>query len=363
MDIFSTTKVGSVLGTLTSSSSASNMAELTKAAGQQRLQTQVNSVSDSYSGQFRDISDQVTKLQTVQTTISAAIDSLKGARSSANSLASLMSQMSDTVASTNNASSTDLPFIAQQFQAQMATLRSMTQSQAGNMLSGADQRISYDTSPTGGSVDVLGANLGAAYTIVDPQGRTWAPNTYATALIAYTSYPETPANVASGFNGGTVLNSRSGDNITFTINANTASPQTLNGVITSKGAGVQDSWFYDDFTTQSGRDQAASDLKAAQATAKTEAMRYDASAAMAQYYYDKIDLAVGTLTAQQQTLTEEQGKKIQDLQDKFNQSQAALALAMQSVALSGISLAAVLPEGQGIFATDTSSTSTFSIFA
>lgn len=362
MDIFSTTNLSSVVGGATTSVAGSNMATLTAARGKLRLKQELEVVGDSYSGRFRDIGDQLASLQRLQSGISGAVDTLKGAKSSAESLKNLFDQMLGIVNTAADPANAEVA--GRQFQAQMVTLRSMTSSSNGNMLSGPDQRVAYDINAAGVQMEVLGQNLGATYTIAASDGKVWAPDQWGGSLIAYDEYPATSANMSSGFHGGTRLNSLGADGtIDFTVMVKSATPQNLTGTLTAKGSGVFDAWVYDDLATADGRERATSDLEAAKGVAKAESLRYESAAAMGEYYYDKMQLAINVLMGEQQTLTEEQALKAAELQDKFNQSQAALTLALQGAANAGVQLLSVLPASDTVLNPAGSSQPLFDIFA
>lgn len=361
MDIFSTTTVSSLLGGATSSENASTVSTIMRSQAKRQLNQKLTAVGDSYSGRFRDMGNQLTAINRIQEGTAAAVSSLKGAKSSIDALGDLLGKLAEIVRTANDPAK--IEYAVAQFQAQMTTMHAMTSPEKDNLLSGPEQRLAYVVDEAGTEIVFKGNNMGSSYTIAASDGKVWAPSETGSSLVAYTSYPNTTAGASSGFYGGTRLNSLSGSTIDFTVGLSGSTPQNLTGTLSTKGLGVMDSWVYDDLSTQAGRDRAVKALTDAQSAVKVEGYRYDTEITTAEYYHNRSEMQANVLTNQQMALTEEQALKAADLQDKFDQSQAALAMAMQGVALAGVQLASVLPETNSVFSSSTTSQPLFDIFA
>ncbi len=361
MNIFSTTNVSSVFGLVGTSATASNIAQIVGAQEQKRLQQKLTALGDSYAPQFREMDSRLASLQTQQQKAAEGASSLKAAKSSLLALNGLFESMTDVLKEAADPANT--AYAAQSFQSKMITLRNMTVSSPGNMLSGPDQRIAYEVGTNGAEVVFYGQNMGSSYTIVASDNHVWAPNEGGTALVAYDSYPDKTAGASSGFFGGTVLNSLNGSAVDFTVGKNGGAPQTLTGTFASKGVGLLDSWLYDEFATAAGRARAAADLKAAQAAVTAESYRYDFGITVAEYHSSKLDLEISVLSNKQTELTEEQALKAADLQEKFKQTQAALSLAYQGAATAGIQIVGLLPTAGSLLTSAAPTSELIDIFA
>lgn len=158
---------------------------------------------------------------------------------------------------------------------------------------------------------------GSDYTILDTSGLRWAPDTVGNLLRRYDSYPDDPSSLSGSLAGGVRLDSLSGDDVTFTIAPDTANPQTFTGTIDREGIGIVDAWFYDNLSTEDGRDRALADLKSARKNVELEINRYQRSLTTIAYYDSRAAIRLGDFRAETGALLIEREREVLTSQDSI----------------------------------------------
>jgi len=186
--------------------------------------------------------------------------------------------------------------------------------------------------PTGlqGAVQSLRQNYkGVDYKILDTSGDQWAPDYVGNLLRHYDSYPDDPSSVSGNLASGVRFDGLVGDDVTFTIAPNTANPQTFTGTIDREGIGLVDAWFYENLSTQDGRDRASGDLKAAKQNLDLEIDRYKRTLTAVEFYDSRAAIRLGDFRAETGALLIERERDMltsqQNIQRQFDLATTALA--------------------------------------
>lgn len=170
---------------------------------------------------------------------------------------------------------------------------------------------------------------GTDYKILDSSGDQWAPDYIGHLLRRFDSYPEQPSSVSGNLVGGVRLDGLTGDDVTFTIAPATANPQTFTGTIDREGIGLVDAWFYENFSTQDGRDRALSDLKAAKKAVNQEIDRYQGTLTAIQYYDTRAAIRLGDFREETGALLIEREREVltsqENIRRQFDLATTALA--------------------------------------
>ena len=155
-----------------------------------------------------------------------------------------------------------------------------------NLLVSESQSVRYPVSLSGITSLFYGTDLTTGYHIEDTNGDYWHPNIDTQVIKTYESYPFTEGDVSVStiYNQGLTLDSISGDNVDFTVGANSASPQSYSGTITRTGLEVLQSWLYDGFSNSTSRDRALEDMNAAKEVINVELSRYSMIETTLDYY-------------------------------------------------------------------------------
>ena len=105
--------------------------------------------------------------------------------------------------------------------------------------------------------------------------------------------------------------------MTFTIAPDTANPQTFTGTIDREGIGIVDAWFYDNLSTEDGRDRALADLKSARKNIELEINRYQRSLTTIAYYDSRAAIRLGDFRAETGALLIEREREVLTSQDSI----------------------------------------------
>lgn len=218
-----------------------------------------------------------------------------------------------------------------------------------NLLNSDSRELDYPISFNGVLSKVVGADIRPSYYITDSDGKRWQVETDTKLLRQYESYPNsptTPSKVAS-FNrvDSLVLDSISGDDVTFTTSANTASAETRTGTLTRSGLEILNSWLYGNFTTAEGRDRAREDIAAAKEAIFLEKSRYEMVKTTLTYHSDVATAQIRNIRDETIKIQQEGQRKVANIQDelvrKYKAAQSALAQKFSMKA----SLSALIPSG------------------
>lgn len=237
------------------------------------------------------------------------------------------------------------------FDSQLKSIyQSADESRVGTNLLNSDSReLDYPISFNGVLSKVVGADIRPSYYITDSDGKRWQVETDTKLLRQYESYPDsptTPSKVAS-FNrvDSLVVNSISGDNVTFTTSANTASAETRTGTLTRSGLEILNSWLYGNFTSAEGRDRAREDIAAAKEAIFLEKARYEMVKTTLTYHSDVATSQIRNIRDETIKIQQEGQRKVANVQDelvrKYKAAQSALAQKFSMKA----SLSALIPSG------------------
>jgi len=158
---------------------------------------------------------------------------------------------------------------------------------------------------------------GVDYKILDTSGEQWAPDYVGNLLRRYDSYPDDPSSVSGNLASGVRLDSLAGDDVTFTVAPGTADPQTFTGTIDREGIGLVDAWFYENLSTQDGRDRARADLTAAKKNLDLEIHRYQGTLTAIAYYDNRAAIRLGDFRAETGALLIEREREMLTSQQNF----------------------------------------------
>ncbi|MCB2102572.1 MAG: hypothetical protein KDE22_16970 [Rhodobacterales bacterium] len=219
-------------------------------------------------------------------------------------------------------------------------LRSLDSSADGgydrpNLLGRSEPTLEYYTTIHGATARVSGAYVGTGYQLDQTDGNgLWLPDLSARSLTKYLEYPGDPTTTSASFASGLQLDSINGDEVTFTVGADTASPETITANLTRKGLGVLNAWYYDGLATEDGRALALSELNDAKQALDLEISRYELAQTVASFYQDRATTTLEGFRKETNDLLLEQAAAIGKAQEELNRSfQAAtsnVALALSS---------------------------------
>lgn len=169
---------------------------------------------------------------------------------------------------------------------------------------------------------------GVDYKILDTSGDQWAPDYVGKLLRRYDSYPDDPSSVSGNLASGVRLDGFTGDDVTFTIAPETANPQTITGTIDREGIGLVDAWFYENLSTQDGRDRARVDLTAAKKNLDQEIARYQGTLTAIEFYDTRAAIRLGDFRAETGALLIERERAVltskESIQRQFDLATTAL---------------------------------------
>jgi hypothetical protein len=169
---------------------------------------------------------------------------------------------------------------------------------------------------------------GVDYKILDNLGDQWAPDYVGKLLRRYDSYPDDPSSVSGNLASGVRLDGLTGDDVTFTIAPETANPQTFTGTIDREGIGLVDAWFYENLSTQDGRDRARVDLTAAKKNLDQEIDRYQGTLTAIEFYDTRAAIRLGDFRKETGALLIERERAVltskESIQRQFDLATTAL---------------------------------------
>lgn len=157
---------------------------------------------------------------------------------------------------------------------------------ADNLLTSSTNSARYPINLKGTTAQIYGNDLTTNYYIEDTDGNKWYPQQDTQNLKVYEDYPHTEGSdaVSMVYDNGITLDSFSDPSVQFTIGADSASPETITGTLNREGLEVLNSWLYDGFNSQDGRDRALEDIYAAKEAVKVELARFDMVTTTLNYY-------------------------------------------------------------------------------
>ena len=232
------TAIGEAYGTKTvlSSHSASTfdqahllakMGEVYEKQGAQKAE----SISSHYSARINAVNLTKDRWETVRTGIQEARTAISTTNSKARSILKSLENMIEAVKKAGKTSDGTLgkDAYAASFDAYLRGLDNTAQKSGlqPNLIGSAKAKLDYRANIHGSTNTVNSAFLGSDYYIIDDEGKYWALDRSAKTLKRYDDYPNEATSTVGNFQTGIRLDDLDGDNITFTIGQNTASPPDL----------------------------------------------------------------------------------------------------------------------------------------
>ncbi|MCG8510308.1 MAG: hypothetical protein MI741_13850 [Rhodospirillales bacterium] len=302
---------------------------------EQRATQQTNMITNRYDSEINAVNLEADRWRTVREGLQDARSVISEATSRAKSIRDTIENM---ILAVNKAGQNDDDVLGSEVYAASfdSYLRGIDSSAKGgtqspNLLGVAKQELTYRAGINGTTVTVDSAYVGSDYYIIDSDGKYWDLDRQAKILKQYDVYPDEPTGKAGNFETGLTLDSLSGDDITFTMAPDTATPETISGTLYRQGLHILDSWAYEGLSTEAGRQAALDDLKTAQASIDLEVRRYEVAFTTVNYYEE---IATQSITG----LRKETDQFQIDKAIEINQAQEQLArdyqTANNSVALS-----------------------------
>ncbi len=287
---------------------------------QDRLSVETQRVSDTYQGQINEAEAEMASLQKFKEDIGAASSFLAKTVGQAKSILSKIDAAIRLVVSAEQADSGFASY-GKTLDGFLKRIEADTESGGvtSNPMSHREPDYFYQTRPNGGGETAFGRYLGTKYQIVDDTGKVWVPDTSAGLLREYNSYPEDPTGTNYSLEHGVELTAESGNDITFVLNPDSASPDTRTGTVTRKGLQVMGAWYYDHLQTAAGRSAAHDDLNDAKVIAKIEVSRYELAFKVAQFHEEEAQLQIGGLRGEVNDLQVERAREIQEMQNRLAQ--------------------------------------------
>lgn len=305
---------------------------------QQNAQKRTNAISNSYNADINSVSMTSDRWKTVRDGIQEGRSVVSRNLARAKQVLSYLDNMIQAV---NKAGQNSEGFATPQAYASTfdSYLKSLDKTAATsdvepNLIGEAKKELTYRVGINGTTTTINSAFIGSDYYIVDSEGKYWDVDRSAKVIKRYDNYPDDPTSTAGNFETGIQLDSISGDDITFTIGSNTASPQTFSGTIHRKGLHVLDAWAYDGLATDAGRQRALDDLADAKAAVQLEIRRYKVAFTTSDFYDGVATQSISGLRKKTNNLMIEQATKIQEEQNKLaREFQAATSAVTQSIAM------------------------------
>ena len=220
-----------------------------------------------------------------------------------------------------------------------------------NLLGKGDPTLEYLISPTNEKASIQGSAIGGSYYIIDSEGKHWVLDREGGNLKRYNEYPDDPTSTAGGLNGGIRLDSLVGDQITFTIGQDTASPESFTGTLYTEGLQVMDSWAYNNLASDTDREDAITAVKTAKAAINYQIARYESALTISQFYEERAGGMISGINTDKNSALIEKAQAVQKAQEELDlQFQAALG-AVETAAKMNANYAKLLsPVNQGTFA-------------
>ncbi|MGB0670021.1 MAG: hypothetical protein ACPGNT_00870, partial [Rhodospirillales bacterium] len=253
-----------------------------------KLEDQTKSVQASYQTKINSVTREQDQWRSVKADVGEASSELS---STVGRLKSMRSRLDAEVLNINKLNTrisegdtVNIDLYAYGFDATVKALDGIAKSGSPRLTGDDNAKLSYKIDPYGQQSEVQGVALTSDYYIIDSNGDRWQLDRQGGNLKRYTDYPNGATSDVGGLKGGLQLDTLSGDQITFTINPNTADPKQFSGTIKSSGSGLKDSWFYGNLASADNRTSALTDLKSARTAVELEIARYDVARTMAVFY-------------------------------------------------------------------------------
>lgn len=254
---------------------------------QRRLVETTNQTSETFQRRSSVVEEQQQQLQTLKVDGVLTESALQVALDNADEIRPLLFQLKIDVENAAN----DPEFYASRFDDTLAEIFSIANS---GELSGNTGRASFQNNQASYAIDqfghtatVYGAFLASDYYITDSSNGFFVPEFLSDSLQQFESYPNNELGDAFTVKG-IQLDSFDGTNVTFTVDAGQASEATYSGTVNRGGLGVLHSFFYD-FTTASGRSEAAADVQSAREAFEREVLRLESEQTRVQNAIDRLD--------------------------------------------------------------------------
>lgn len=305
---------------------------------QQKATEKVGVVSDRYQSKINSINRDTDQWRGVKKDIGKTTSEVSFVTSRAKGILSKLDAMIRTVNQAEQASKNEsfqwagfaAAFDSQLKGVEMDANRSTTDTV--NLLGSGEPDLKYNTTPWGDPTTVEGAYLGNDFVIVEADGKRWKPDADAKLLRQYDTDGKATGKVGSYDD--LTKDSWSGTSISFTMNADTATPETISGTLEQKGMSLLNAWAYDSLSTSAGRTKALEDLNSAKLAAQLEVKRYEAAQATAAFYEERANANIKGLREESNSTLIEQARRVGELQDElareYQTTTSSVALAMSA---------------------------------
>ncbi|MEQ8193876.1 MAG: hypothetical protein RIB59_05250 [Rhodospirillales bacterium] len=200
-----------------------------------------------------------------------------------------------------------------------------------NLLGEGNVTLTFPTNVNGIEQTVRGINLVSDYYIVDSEGKRFEPERTTNLLRRFDSYPEEPGETFANLDTGARLDSIDGNDVGFTLNADTADAAPFTGTVVREGIGILDSWLYDDFATPEGRARARSDLEAAKSVLDLEERRYGVVKSTIEFQRNRAKTDVKDADLAIEAIAIEQAQIIREAEAEVSRQAAVLASSLEHV--------------------------------
>jgi hypothetical protein len=260
---------------------------------QQRVNDKVTSIQQSYTSETNSIQREEDRILSYRKDLDASRDVITNTRTR---LEGILSRLDNMIINVNKANESendpDIQFLPASYAAahdsslrQIDDLIKTTRTQE-NLLVSESQSVRYPVSLSGITSLFYGTDLTTGYHIEDMNGDFWYPNLDNQVIKTYESYPftEGDVSVSTVYNQGLTLDNLSGNNVDFTVGADTASPQSYSGTLGRSGLEVLQSWLYEGFSDSANRERALEDINAAKEVINVELSRYNMIETTLNYY-------------------------------------------------------------------------------
>lgn len=303
---------------------------------QQNAQKKTDAINNSYNADINSVNMTSDRWKTVRTGIQEGRSVVSNNLARAKQVLSALDSMIMSVNKAGNSEDGYASAYASAFDSYLSGLdrTAGTTNTEPNLLGEAKKTLTYRVGINGTTTTVNSAFIGSDYYIIDSEGKYWDVNRTSKIIKRYDTYPDEPTSIAGNFETGLQLDSISGDDVTFTVGANTATPQTFSGTIHRKGLHVLDSWAYDGLATAAGRQRALDDLKDAKTAVQLEIRRYNVAFTTSDFYDSVASQSITGLRKKTNQMMIEQATAISEEQNKLaREFQMASSAVTQSIAV------------------------------
>jgi len=299
-------------------------------ANQVKMQKKTESVGNPYDTTVNSLERDKDAWQKVEKDVGQASSKIAGTIGRLKSVKSRLDAMLGTINKANLAKD-DPDFNADVYGIAFdAMLKSLTNDieknkDVPNLLGKGDPKLEYLISPTFEKASVTGSAIGGNYYIIDSEGKHWELNREAGNIKRYNEYPDDPTSTVGGLDGGIRLDSLVDDQISFTIGADTASPESFSGTLYTEGLAVMDSWAYNNLESDTDRDDAITAVKTAQAPINYQVSRFESALTISQFYETRAGSKISGVNVEKNHTLIEKAQAVQAAQNEMDlQFQAAL---------------------------------------